>query len=330
MLRRIGQFTLLLTIGLVAGFFARAQLFIPAAVSLNAAPSSPSPGETFTVEAFTPSFPKETTRFSWTVNGQPRSDLSGFGRNSIELDAGSTGSVIRINLTVSGPSGAQNTTTLSVPISDLSLVWFAETLTPKWYKGKALPTPGSTVTVVALPDITIAGRALGTAELIFRWSVGDQKNVLTGLGENVFDIQTSSFPKASHQIRLVVEDTTSRVRKEKDLLVVLREPHLSLYAVSPLGGIEHRSSQPFLFQKSGGLLDIAAEPFFFPYTSKRDLTYQWQVAGTAIAGETPENPHILTLDTSLFSDSLALTATVQDKKNTLTQNISKTITLFLE
>ncbi|MBI2055551.1 MAG: hypothetical protein HYT42_01520, partial [Candidatus Sungbacteria bacterium] len=43
------------------------------------------------------------------------------------------------------------------------LYWWADTTTPHWYKGKALPSLGSRVTVLALADVPDAG------ELNYRW-----------------------------------------------------------------------------------------------------------------------------------------------------------------
>lgn len=325
------KLAILTVFGLTAGFLTHAQLPLSIGLSLSATPASPSPGETVTIKAFAPSFSKETARFSWTVNGAYRADFSGTGRNSIQLTAPDNASSIRIALTVSDQN-AQESTALTIPVSNLTLLWFADTTAPLWYKGKTLPTPGSKVSVIAIPAVVLGGRTLPSSELIFRWSVGDQKNLLTGAGQDVFTFETSKFANDAHYIQVEIEDTGGRMQKEGSILVRLGRPHVALYASSPLGGTEYRSSPSFIFRRPDALSDIIAEIFFFPKQAKQKLNYQWQINGNDITQtETPQNPNILTVDARQYNvTSIPLTISVRESDNVLAPLISNTATLIFE
>ena len=187
-------------------YFVLAQ-FVPDQLVLLSSPESPSPGETVTIQANTPTLDKNRLFFEWTVDGKNRSDFSGLGKNSIKLTAGSVGSVIRIGVKVTGADREIKPTFLVISVSDLALSWFAETYVPPWYKGKALPTQNSVVRVAAIPKFVIGGSAIAPENLIYHWTLDDQENILTGIGQQIFRFRMSDLPKSTHQIEVTVENS---------------------------------------------------------------------------------------------------------------------------
>lgn len=287
------QLTILL---LLAAFFipTNAQL-LPKTVSLNTSPSSPSPGETVTVTASTPFFDKNTAYFDWTVNGTPRDDFSGLGKNTITFKAGSLGSVISVHVAVSRSGGAGGVSDISLSVSDLALIWFANTRVPAWYKGKALPTLNAEVEIVAFPELVLEGVRLPASHLIYRWSFDNEKNILTGVGERTFRIRTSSSPRVTHRVRVEVEDTEKRVKKERVIFISSVSPRAFIYPFSPLGGVEPRNGTGIVATVKRGLIDFIAEPFFL-IARERDFRYNWSVERAPITA-IPSRPNLLTLST---------------------------------
>jgi len=277
------------------GAAARAQM-IPPPVSLTAAPSSPSPRSQYTVTASTPTFDKDFADFAWTVDGKKRPDMSGVGANEITLIAGAVGSVTKINVSVSRPTGDGVSSSLTVIPSDLSLPWIAQTSVPAWYRGKALPTAGASVSIIAVPRIVIAGSALNPDALIYRWRIDSDKESFVGAGKRVFTFTASTLPETTHQIDVSVEDFNGRIRKEGRVLITTdAAPRVLLYPSSPLGGAEFRSAGSGAGRP--GLFDMIAEPFFFPLSSVASLAYDWAVDGNA-APASAQNPRIVTIDAS--------------------------------
>lgn len=285
---------------------------IPQFTSLSATPFSPNPQEKFTVKAQIPSANANATNFSWTVSGRARSDLSGRGKHTIELTAGEAGSAIRIDVRATPPGGDTETASLTVYVSDLALVWRADTYVPRWYKGKALPSSNSEIIVTALPKISLVGSIIRPENLIYQWSIDDTERALSGVGANVFRFKTDAFSGHLRWIRVVIEDTQKRIRKTGELLIAPQNPRAVIYASSPLGGIEPRSVVSNFSVVKDALVDLLAEPFFFAGKSKREFSFSWNVGGSDTGG-TPENPYILSVDTrETRSSNIPISVTVDD------------------
>lgn len=323
------KLVVLIWAGLMPGLLTHAQ-FLPKTLALVASPTSPSPGETFVVEVSAPALDKNASYFSWEVNGKATPDLSGLGKSSLSLVAGELGSTVRIDVRVSRAGGGiAGTATLAVRSADLTLSWYAETYTPQWYKGKALPVQNSIVNVVAMPSIITGGRVNRPENLIYRWSLDDEDNTLVGAGKDIFRIRTSDLPKSSHRIKVVVEDVNKTVRKEGVLNITPVLPRAVIYPSSPLGGVESRHAPLFISTGKRGILDWVAEPFFFPVSSRKTLSYRWTVGGGAVVG-TPENPFFLTIDTGAKPATLLPIAVSINDKGGLTPSAYKLLTLLLQ
>ncbi len=308
--------------------FAQAQ-FIPEPVSLVASPLSPSPGEAVTVTASTPTFDRNSAFFSWTVNSKQRLEFSGQGKNEIQLTAGEIGSVLQVRVEVDGPQGMGGTASVALRVTDLALTWSAETYIPKWYQGKALPTPGAVVNIVAIPRFVVGGREIPPQSLVYRWGLDDEERALTGVGAQVFQIRTSDLPKTSHQIKVTIEDSTRQITKEGEMFIIPTNPRLAIYPSTPLGGIEFRSSPLFLPTTARGIIDFQAEPFFFAIKSRKELPYQWSIGGSEGKGNSGEE-YKLSLNTGDSPVPVLPVSINVNLVNSVLSAVSKTLTLFLQ
>lgn len=301
---------------------------IPAPLSLSSSPVSPSPGQTVSVQAATPTFDKDTASFAWTVDGKSRPDLSGQGKNEITLVAGAVGSQIRVSVRVSPANEGDVTASLVIRVSDLSLTWFGETTIPRWYKGKALAASNSIVNIVAVPEFIIDNTRITPENLIYHWALDDQTNALSGLGANVFRIKTSDIPRTQHQVEVTVEDIDRKIQKNRRITITPTLPRAVIYRSTPLGGIEPRTTPAHSAQEHG-LMDFAGEAFFFPTVLKQDLAWSWDIGGTPISNSFA-NPYLATIDTTQYPQgSTALTLRVSYTKALIPQSASKILNLFL-
>lgn len=327
-MRKILKNSFLAALILTPAYFAYAQ-FVPPPLALLATPQSPSPGETVTIEASTPTLNKDRIFFEWIVDGKGKPELSGLGKDSIKLTAGPVGSTIRVSVEISGTEHEVKPVSLVVNVSDLALSWFAETYVPRWYKGKALSTQNSVARVIAVPQIVIGGAPLRPENLIYHWSLDDQTNVLSGIGQQVFRFRLSDLPKALHQIRITVEDGEGRIIKEGRIFISALTPQVKIYPSSPLGGVEFRSGPSLSFTKLRGLFDFIAEPFFFSTPTRKNLSYGWRVADRDVRGS-PENPNFLTIDTTgQQTGTMPISVTVDDANDIIPAAL-KTLTLILQ
>ncbi|KKW20626.1 MAG: hypothetical protein UY78_C0014G0006 [Parcubacteria group bacterium GW2011_GWA1_53_13] len=323
--------TLSLVLAAALPFFAYAQISFPSLeppASITAVPSSPAPGERVSLQAVTPVFDKDTTFYEWTINGQFRADLSGRGKYSAEVTAGPVGSAILVSVRATASDKLVATMSSTIRVSALALVWSADTSLPPWYTGKALASPGSLVTVVAIPQIVIAGKTVDPKNLVYQWGLGDEKKYATGVGKQSIQIETSRTPQASHWVRVTVEDIGRTVKKEGTIFITNRDPSVSIYRFSSTGGTEYRSAQTITQIAKGEALTLIAEPYYFP-GKKTDILYRWDIGGLTVSG-TAENPYLLTLQTeTLPAASTLVSLLISSVKNAALAPITKTISLFI-
>lgn len=274
----------------------RAQDFLPQPLSLKATPQFPSPGDTVTIEAATPTFDKDTIDFQWAIDGRVRKDLSGPGKNSFTYTAGVLGSISDISVTATPASGLAAGASLQVPVEGLTLTWFAETYIPKWYEGKALPIQDSIVDVIAIPEYIINGSTIRPENLIYHWSLNGDDG-LSGIGQQKFRVKLSGLPSLLYRVGVTVEDTNKKINKKEEIILKSFDPKVVIYPATPLGGVEIRRGPDNFTTAVTGLLDFIAEPFYFAVNSKNDLDYKWSVGGNEVQGA-PKNQYVLTVDTS--------------------------------
>lgn len=320
-------FLLVFTFSFLTFNSAAAQV-LPPPLSLTSLPSSPSPGEQFTVTASTPTFDKNTAFFEWTVDGKAQPELSGFGKNIITRRAGKIGGATSVSVRASRPGGETAATGLVVSTSDLAITWSAESTAPKWYRGKILASPNSMVAIVAIPRIVLAGEVLRPSELIYRWSIDNERDAESGVGNQTFRFRASQFIDTTHQIDVVIEDIERKIAKHGRVLITSVAPRVAIYPSSPLGGVEFRTANFFATAKRG-LLDFIAEPFFFPVAGRSGLTWRWTVDGIAALGNETA-PHLVTADAQRRGAGQVQISATADDNNILTPSVTKTFSLLLQ
>ena len=198
--------------------------------------------------------------------------------------------------------------------TDLVLTWTAKTYTPKWYKGKALSVPNSTVRIAAIPTFIVDGSIIPPNRLIYTWNVNGNR-MLKGTGKQVFELQTPEQSWDTPIVIVEIKDMEQRVRKEVPIGIVSQQTRAVIYQTLPLGGVEFRRGTPAFPSTAPSIVDLQAEPFFFNTQSKYDLSYQWSVQST-IATSSPKNPFILTLDMQQQPPSdIPVSVIIQSKKD---------------
>lgn len=290
--------------------FSRNQLVPPFA--LIADPPSPSPSQKVTITTQTTSFDPQTTNYFWTIDGEPRPDISGLGKNSYSFTAEEVGSSKHMSVRAEPMDEKSVTASLTVYTTDLAMTWTARTYVPKWYKGKALPVPKAMVRVAAIPTIIVEGTTIPAHKLIYSWHNNGER-VVYGVGKQIFEFQEPEQSWDAPTITLIVEDVNRRIQKEARVMITSRIPRAVIYQSFPLGGIEFRRGAFAFPAVQSGVVDVQVEPFFFNKESKYDLLYEWSVQGD-IASSTPRNPFFLTLDIPPQSPSnVPIYVTIQDR-----------------
>lgn len=182
-------------------------------------PTNPVAGET--VRAQVESFDVELSEalITWRYNGTIIA--SGTGVTTATFTAPNTGSTGTLIVTVRGSEGSVTATATLRP-GALDLVWESpDTYTPPFYKGKALPAPGGTVRVTAIPS------ASAPRSLSYSWKYnGDAVQGQSGANRQTLTLTTNTL---TNDQRVDVTARSGTFQAQESLTIPLRDPSIVLY-----------------------------------------------------------------------------------------------------
>jgi len=259
-------------------------------ISLN--PKNPSPSENVTAYISTFQFDKERAEIIWEVDGKIFE--RGVGKTSIDIEAPELGGKKTITAYVTTNDDVSNSKTTVIVGNDIDFLWEAQTYVPYWYKGKALPSIGSQIKLIAIPHLFLNGSELSGNSLNYEWHVDYVKDTLrSGLGKDFFVFRLDGYSDSIVGLR--VSDMGQTVYTERAFALSAEgKPEILFYRYNPLEGV---SSNKVL---DGGIdlmtseIGIRAEPFFFLLDNLNDLVYSWQMNGLGVLPE-EGNKNILSL-----------------------------------
>lgn len=264
-------------------------------IAIAFSPQFPRPGETVTARAILVGADPALATFQWYINEKLVKAASGKGKEEFSFALGPETRTV-VDVTVTTPLGTRLSATKAITKEKALLVWWADTSVPVWYQGKAVPSPGSTVTILALPG---AGFGENPANLLYSWSVNlEPRPGISGVGKNKFTLKVSLTEDVLQQISVRIANTSGTIAKDATLLLPSRRPEAVVYQLLATGGIDFsKSLSAFAFEgESGQPFDFIAAPFFFRTEAFSKIRYTWQVNDAALAGAVTR-PSVLTLKT---------------------------------
>lgn len=199
--------------------------------------------------------------------------------------------------------------------AETTLTWSTNTYTPHGYLGKALPTKGSDIEVVAV----ISAQEINTQKLIYDWFLDDNfQNTRSGEGKQVFKFNIGERASQKRTIKVIIKNREGGViGRSSYLTLTSQEPEIVLKTSAPLLNY----SKPTLeYQvESDKRTMFTAQSYFFNINNEDDLDYQW-VLGDKKAIQTDNqnlNNFTLWIDKIKTSFEQNLTIKVENKNNPL-------------
>lgn len=261
--------------------------FLNTSLSLELSPNYPSPNQSVTIDlndyaggAFgaTIDWYYDDLKMDWAYN-----------KRSITLTAPDAGKSAVLKAILSKPGGPNETISRTIAPVYLDIIFEPQTHVPVFYKGRALPTPESTVNAIALlsTDVILSG------EYLYTWRLNNtvlQGGPLRG-GSHV----SFMMPQDSESIlSLTVTRLDGSVVAKRTLAIPVAAPKLLFYEVSTLYGVMPRAlTSPFSFV--GNSMTLRAEPYYLDSVvfNNPSIT-SWDLGGT----KTPSgnNPYDITLE----------------------------------
>ncbi len=242
-------------------------------------------GQKATVKAFTSNINEAEVEFFWYLDDIFDQKQSGKAKTEYSFQARRENHVVRLAIMKDQKIIAENS--ILVSSYNVSLVWQADTYVPPDYKGKALPTRESKVTVSAIPEIL----KYSPQDLIYTWYIDGDPVARKIPGEDSFSFVIT---KNTNLIVVTVEvfnPSRSIVVRQSTSIPVVRPSVVTYYQKSE-DYSEIATDQIYI--SPGDDINITAKPFNFQIQKISDLEYKWSFFDQNITGE-KANPNKLKL-----------------------------------
>lgn len=293
-------------------FVTHAQFQLPGSETLlTLNPETPRAGETFTVRVEAYAYDINRAVISWEINGEIRNDFA--NEQSITLSAPALGTPLLIAARITEQGGRAHTVSTTITPNAVDIVIESDTRIPNFYNGRALPTAGSNVRLIAFPSIyTPNGTLSGTGDLIYTWKINN-KVAKSGRGAQVL---TTQMPKIGNlPIELIVETTDGFGRHVTYRTIEPIEGSMLFYEDNPLYGMS-RNAIPEEVTLLNEEIAIRAEPYHVAKNIFTNAQYIWTMNNEVISNGSAD-PQAITLRRTEVSGSARISFSVRSLESLL-------------
>ena len=173
----------------------------------------------------------------------------------------------------------------------INLTWSTDTYIPLDYPGKALPTRGSKVEIIANVDFEANAQ-----ELIYTWLINDkiQENK-SGRGRQTLEFNLGESLSQEYRIKANISDEKKSFNiSSPDLVIIPQKPEVVIGA--KFQPIETLSLIKGYIVPSGQNTRFIAQPYFFNINSAKKLDYIWEFGQERAILDSGDNPNIFNLE----------------------------------
>lgn len=263
---------------------AYAQYTVPGfdgSVRMTMNPLHPRPGETVTIALESSLIDLVRSVVAWEVDGRPRASSG----TSLSIVAPALGSRVSVRAIVTTPENSLVEASLVITPTELDLLYESDSYTPPFYRGRALPSAGSTLRLQAIPRFKKPnGSLIPTNEIIFTWRKNGQVlGSISGRGKATATIP-SPLLFSTDTIAIEAATRDDAYSGSARVSVSAADPVIRLYEDHPLYGLRLNHAFSTSTDTTARELTLAAIPFFASVNSPLDpaLSYEWGVNGTVV------------------------------------------------
>lgn len=289
-------------------------------LSIGLYPQYPQPGEQVRLVAHARGIDIENSTIVWRTD--TKAIAQGKGVDTIDITAPSLGQEFPIELDVMEPDGAMHAAQAVIAPAAIDLLVSADSYTPPFYRGRALPSAGTDLIAQAIAHFVRDGVVVPDSSITYTWKKNGQVlGSMSGRGRSsaVIPIQ-HLYTVDTITIHAVSSDGTREA--ETSIRVPSRSPTLDLYEDHPLYGTLYHAALPASASVVENEMSFAAVPYFAQVRHASDplLSYVWRVNGALVpsstttpskltinAGGVPENALIeleATHNTNVYMDAI--------------------------
>ncbi len=236
-----------------------------AEISLSTIPANPAPGASVRIEAQSYGADLDQSNITWRYNGKIID--GGIGRKNITITAPVSGAVGTITMTATGAGFASTTATMVLRPASVDLLWeAADSYTPPFYKGKALPSTNSLIRVTGILS------ASAPKQLVYNWSRNNSVlGASSGFGKSSLLFRNSELESTE---LISLEATSGTFSGTASINITPGDPSVVVYEKNE-GFIDYANGSSSTVNTGENGLILRFEPFFFstPLSIARSLSF---------------------------------------------------------
>lgn len=241
---------------------------------LGLSTASPLPFEEVKASIKNENFDVSRSDIFWILNGKTMTQ--GKNENEFSFQAGGLGLIYELTAIITLPNGTNVKKTKTLYVTDLDVLWQAETHTPYFYKGKALISPLSKINFGAIPHFIFDGQKINKEKLLFKWHINEEFQT-EGWGKDSFNFKTGIFNGDDLEIKVVVSSEKGTLNQNKTIAVRSIKPEIYFYEYNNLDNTKHEKAIYDFEMNSGENKKFIAEPFFVSKENFDKINYSWEV-----------------------------------------------------
>jgi len=258
-----------------------AQLSLPQTAEISISPRYPEAGETVRAELSAYTYDTTGASVIWSVDGVEVTEAR--DQRAINVTVGELGSTTAIEVMVTLRNGQVIVARQEVLVGQVDIIIDADTLVPEFYKGRPLPSNGSNVQVVAIPNF---GDGKNVGDYSYSWRVNN-KTLYGGSTKGRY-IARFTVPMGKNIVVGVdVSDSTGVVISSKNVAIPIQKPEVIFYPDNPLRGLSFTSTGA-LYRLLGEEVTVRAEPYYMDADIlDKEVLLEWSIDGSRI-----DNPNL--------------------------------------
>ncbi|MDO8561985.1 MAG: hypothetical protein Q7S05_04140 [bacterium] len=278
-------------------------------IFISMSPAHPGPEESVHITLESALIDLSDSDIVWYVNDKVYA--RGVGLKETNVLAGPLGSQTNISAMAQARDGATASGEAAIVPAEVDLLWESDSYVPPFFKGRALPSPGTTLRMHAIARFK-SGSEAPESDTMYTWKRnGSVVKSFSGRGRS-----SALFPSPSLFGTDIIEVIVSNLDGSREgaarAQISSVEPILALYQDHPLFGVMYWKALSDTTPVSDTETTFAAVPYFAQADSPDDarLMYSWSVNGRDIeADEVKRSALTVNADKSDGIAQIALTIT---------------------
>lgn len=254
-------------------------------------PKTPVPGEPLNIRLKSFIIDLDSSTVTWYIDGEVVK--SGLGATSIDTVASELGTTMKVDVIIIRPDGVRFDKTIKITPIEVDIFWEADTYTPSFYKGKALPTFKSDIRIIAIPRTK--NQRETPISYHYEWLTEYTKTIGAGLGRNTV-VLPGTWPNSSQIVSVTVKSPADEsVYGRKDIEIGIVDPEVRFYEYSQIHGLKMNRAFAGSYSTKEDELQVRAIPYFVSASDHThgSLIYSWYLNNRPSA--TPSQPDLVLL-----------------------------------